>query len=702
MFTLDVLPPPKITDYADAGRIFAGLAPALRWADIISVSETAEKHRILENPGGGYSGPWLNEMAPHLVRPMDCLSAGKYQMVAVQGPAQSGKSEIPNNWLLQSVLYDPATFIWLQSDKAIMRSYVLSRIDEMIRLSPDLAKRIVDDRSSDGIWSKHFLGMWVWFTWPVASQLQMHPAPRFVIDDYDRVPEDIDEQGDALSLLEARQTTFEGSEVAYVGSSPSLGDKKGIEGLVNLGTNERFHWLCSQCGEPFAPDTLAHLIFDHAGTPADAKNTAIVKCPTNGCVIEQREKPSLMAAGDWLGPDQVLLPDGSVEGDLTETSIASFRIDGLMGFSSWGRLAELWRRAELTFELRQDEYPLRTFTNTRAGKNYRSKVEGQEPLTAEELEDRRTGFVLGEVAAPVRCLTAAVDVQHDRFEVEVKGWGEGFESWIVDRFAIHQLEDGRTKVNPAKYPEHWGVLLRRVIWRRYTDPAGVKIPILTTTIDTGGIEGVSPNASAFWHTARKAGVPEISLTLVKGGNQPRARTLPAPTFLEFDSRGRSRKGGPRLWVPNVNRIKDILALRFRREDPGPGFIHIPADLDPAYLAEIAAEEKKGLYWEKVAARNETLDLEVYNYTGFLRIVTDECSFRRVPGWALRDPDQAATDGSPPGPPASVPADDDPPPVHPVPAPALSSKVEVPQAPADHPHRNLKPRRRRGNRGRVGG
>jgi phage terminase large subunit GpA-like protein len=679
--------PPSIQGYQSAAAIIAGAADLLRVPERVSVSEFARRHVVLSNPGGGYSGPWKDELAPFTVRPQDCLSSGDFEGVAIMGPSQVYKSTVANNWLGQQALYDPADLIWVQTDRMMMRNYVTGRVEPFIASIDELKARLSPDRSGDAIHSKVFRGMNAWFLWPTKNQLQSYPAPRFIVDDYDRFPDSIDGEGSVLELLAARQTTFEGSECGLVLSSPSKGVKRGIEALVSAGTDERFHWPCPHCGEYFTPDFSVHLAYDRdetdgaAAAEDRAAATAHLVCPSNGCVIEPKDKPAMLAGGVYAGPDQTVRPGGKVTGDLRPARWATFRWDGLMGARSWGGLARILVRALVRFEVAQDEEPLRVAWNTAGGKNYSSKVSQAETPTAEDLQKRADTYQLGQVPDWCQVLTAAVDVQGNRFEVEVKGWGPAFESAIVDRFAIHQLADGRTAVQPDKFPEHWQVLLERVIWARYPIADGQEMAIMSTAIDTGGLAGVTENSIKFWHDAVKAKVPPGAITLIKGGNNPRAKILPAPTPMEADSRGRPKKGGAVLWVPNVNRIKDILALRLARPEPGPGYIHTPADMDASHLAELAAEEKVGDRWEKIEARNETWDLEVYNLVAILRHLGEDCNLRLVPAWAKRPrpvTPAAAREGERAG--------------------ASPSPLAPPP---DHPHAKGK-RKRRGVRGQIGG
>ncbi|HSF94833.1 MAG TPA: terminase gpA endonuclease subunit [Thermohalobaculum sp.] len=629
--------PPEPARFADPAVILAEAFGQLRPPEKLTVSEAALKYRILDNPGGGYSGPWTFGPVPYLRRPMDCLAVESgYSWVAVMGGAQCAKSEIGNNWHLHTIICDPADMIFLGPDKSVVASYMVSQVNKMIRLTPEVRDRQFRFAGADNIFQKQFRGCFLYAIWPVKSQLRARPVPRWRIDDYDAVDEDIEGEGNAMMLLEGRGVTFEGFTMGYVNSSPALGSERGIEAVVASGTDERWFVDCPQCETPFELEAERVLRFDRTDDPEDARASAHVACPA-GCVIEQPAKPALMKTGRWVGRGQHALPGGRVGGDLVEASTASFRFDGLMGFATWGKLAKLLRDAEITFERSQDEGELRAVYNTQLGKNYKSRLAGAEPVGASELELRAAGsdYEFGNVPPWCICLTAAVDVQGNRFEVEVIGWGEGWRSARVDRFPILALDDGETAIDPARHPEHWGVLLKRVIWRRYPVQGEPErsLPVMCTGLDTGGIEGVTDNAFAFWNTAIRAGVPPTGLTLIKGGNNPRARLLPTPTV---DARRKGAKGDPdpELFVPNVNRMKDIIDARLRRDRPGPGYMDYPRGFPREYLEETTAETKVGGLWTRPRGRaNETLDLEVYNMTCATRLGGKDGSLAWVPDWA---------------------------------------------------------------------
>lgn len=577
-------------------------------------------------------------MAPYLDKPMRKLSDPQVELVGIEGPSQAGKTEIGINWIGYQIRIDPADMIVCQSDKAMAQEFSEKRLGQLLGDHPSLRERQLPYQSADNIFRKMFRGMNIYAIWPVASQFRQRPVPRGWLDEYDQYDPDIEGQGDALGLLAGRQTTFEGREKTLVTSSPSRPDGSGIQALRESGSNEAWHWPCPHCNGFFAADAEAQLHFRRDGTAEDAAASAHVACPLCGAMIEPRWKRWMMARGVWLQPHQSVDENGEVLGEELPNRRWTCRFDGLFGFLSWGAIARRWYEAEKAFEQRQDESLLKVVWNTVFGKNYRSRLAEAPRVTIEELKDRQElGWMLGTVPPGARVLTGSVDVQKGRFVVSVWGWGDGFESWLVDRFEIFMLEDGSSSVDPASYLEHWRVLLP-LFTRRWplagqgaTDGVLASAPVLGWSIDTGGEPGVSDNAYKFWALAARM-VGRERITLVKGGNQPTGPLLRS-SWLEQKRKGGPRKTGAQLFTPNTQVLKDVLDARLRREDPGAGYLHFPENVPETVLAELLAEEKRKGLWVKIAARNELIDLYVYAYTVVLRLAGQRPDLGWVPEWA---------------------------------------------------------------------
>jgi phage terminase large subunit GpA-like protein len=539
--------------------------------------------------------PWQTEI-------MDALADGD---VDLMGPAQAGKTEIGLAWWGWTIDHSPADFMICQSDKNLMHDLVLRRLQPMIERVPALQESLLTGNGADNIFLKQFQGMISTHIWPVASQFTARPIERGWLDDFDQIPDDIDGQGSAHKLMEGRQTWFEGRSRTFTSSSPAREDGSGIEARVASGTDERLWPECPHCGDRFEIQFDQQLRYPK-GAPEQAEAGAYLLCPANGCIIQPAEKRRVLDSLTRL-PNRGWVPLNPA------ARRRSFRIDGLVNIRSWGSLAKALREAEIAWETRQDEGELRAVWNTKGGKNYRSKAAGLKALVKEDLAGRlEPQWQMGTVPAGCRVLVASVDVQANRWEVMVRGFGEGLESWIVDRFDIATLEDGVTLVDPAMHPEHWAVLTTRVVQRRYPmaqDPT-ILVPILTVAVDTGGEAGVSQNAANWYRACIRMGISRDRITLVKGSSKIQARPVMA-AWLDQKKKGGPEKRGVRLWTVDTHALKNVIDVRLRRTDPGPGAIHFPAGFEMIWLDELTAEQKIKGRWVKMRPRNETLDLMVY-------------------------------------------------------------------------------------------
>ncbi|QCB42223.1 hypothetical protein E5673_08245 [Sphingomonas sp. PAMC26645] len=690
--------PPK---FADAGTAIVKAFAEVAFPEKVTPVEAANRHRHLRNPGA-YSGPWRDSPEPmqHLAQPTNNLAMTcSYNVIAIMGPSQMGKSEIGNNWQVHSVMYDPADIGFWLCDKNLIHSYVTTQIDKLLDECPDVKARQLSGSSADNIHLKQFRGCDWHFLWPTGSNFRARPFSRGRLDDLDDFDDDIGGQGDAVSLFEGRTTSFQGyGWKLYVNSSPKKGPKRGIEALVASGTGNRWWVDCLMCGDPFEM-AWERLTFRQDSTPVDAAESAIMVCPHEGCggVHKQTDKPALMATGRWVGKGETAVPfstgtnTGKV-GALEANTIDSYYWDGVFGLAPWSSLARQYRSAELRFEEHQDEGPIKSFWQTKVGRNDPGRGRGDAPVTEDALTDRAKAstYRMGMVPDGVIAITMTVDLGVNSFSVMAVGHGLNNRAWILDRFDILTLEDGITKVEPFRRREHWKVLYKRVLAKRYPlqrDPT-LSMRVMCTGVDTGGAEDATDNAYAWWHdmvagnlAERRPALPATSIMLLKGGNRPSGKLIPPPTV---DAK-RQIADAPEceLVVPNVNRFKTTADYRLRRTVPGPAFIDLPqefADLPLGrlvnpWIAELRAEEQiEGLWVKPEGVRNETWDLFVYALVVIMKMVGRDPNLTAVPAWARPPRTAAPTIALPP------PTDDDPAPQPPRPAGPRVSRQATPARP----------------------
>jgi phage terminase large subunit GpA-like protein len=637
---------------ASPAAVIAAALRRVKPAPRVSVSECAARHRRLNNPGA-YVGPWKNEMTPHLVAPMNAVDDRGVSTIVFAGPPQlSAKSELILNVIGRAAKYRPADMLIFQPTGDLVDDFAKRRLREKcFAISPDLRDCIRDDRGADNVADKRFKnGSILAVRHPTGGELSSRPVPLIMFDERDSMPDKIGEEGDPVELGRNRAATFGKNGKVIVTSSLKRVGRSGIIVLYYEGTQKLWHWNCPHCGAWFAPGfdadrkpSFAHLRWrgwpSRQVAPTVAFETAFLVHPECGGVIEESQRYGLNLAGKWVALGQAVDEAGALAGEPPATRTDSYWFCGLASnLGAWGVLAHDLCKAEQNFEAQQDEEQLKAVWN-RFGFPYEPKNVGVVSLDAETLRRRAEPYPLRIVPPGVRALFAAVDVQANRFDVLVRGFGERGESWIVDHFQLFKSADPDRMIQPASYAEDWDLLEAAVLDRTYP-LAGAPLhllPIETTALDTGGAEGVTQQAYDFWLRLRRrrAGV-DTALMLVKGDK----RLIGPPVLtktIEVDARGRRLKQSVREANLSVGQLKDRSHAQLTRRHAGPGYVHLAKELRADAFDQLCAEKKAGVRWKNEGGRrNELWDLIVYTLAAWIRRGGDRINWSIPPAWA-QDP-----------------------------------------------------------------
>jgi phage terminase large subunit GpA-like protein len=291
------------------------------------------------------------------------------------------------------------------------------------------------------------------------------------------------------------------------------------------------------------------------------------------------------------------------------------------------------------YDLSGDEELLKNTVNLDQGMPYMSR-RLVEAAAASRSPSDRLDESLERYCVPewVRFLGATVDVQKARFVVQVHGYGPHGERVIVDRFNItdsmrEALGGGVAQIDPAAVAEDWDVLTERVVRATYrTAVEGREMRVLHTMVDSGGEEGVTDKAYA-WYRRLRAERLHGKVTLVKGSSNPLPGTAIKETWV--GARNPREKGDVPLYLLDTNRLKDTVDKGLKRESPGPGYIHLPKWLTRAALEELQAEVRGANgKWTQVRKRNETFDLLAYAEALYIRLGADKIrDWNTAPPWA---------------------------------------------------------------------
>jgi phage terminase large subunit GpA-like protein len=489
-----------IREYATLGEMVCSLADdALRPPERSTVSQSAAKYRMLNNPGS-YVGPWLNETTPYLVDIQDSLSSRTQNAVVFAAPAQCGKTDAGINFIAHTIVCDPADFIVYQTSQTSARDFSRRRIDRLHTHSAEVGSRLMPSGDSDNVFDKYYTsGMILTLSWPSINELSGRPVGRVFLTDYDRMPDNVDKEGSPFDLARKRTTTFGSAAMTFVESSPGrivenprwlrrspheAPPCSGILALYNRGDRRRWYWPCPHCNEWFEPE-FSLLKWPETSDILEAAEAAQLMCPHCAALIPPEMKHPLNLRGRWVRDGETLRKDGTLEGKPFRSDIASFWLKGPAAtFASWKDLVSRYLLAEQEFQRTGSQEALKSTVNTDQGEPY--YLRGSEvSRVPDELKDRAANLPEREVPAGVRFLIATADVQKNQWVVQVFGVGPGlgdepFRLTVMDRFEIRKSkrkdEQGDTLwVKPAAFLEDWELVREQVIERTYPMADGSEI-----------------------------------------------------------------------------------------------------------------------------------------------------------------------------------------------------------------------------------
>lgn len=561
----------------------------------LTVSEWADAHRKLSSRASAEPGQYRTARTPYLRAIMDALSPNHpAQRISFMKAAQVGATEAGNNWIGFVIHHAPGPMLAVLPTVEMAKRTSRGRIDPLIEDSPALKEKVQPARSRDAgnsMLSKEFPGGILVLTGAnSATGLRSMPARYVFLDEVDAYPASADEEGDPVSLAEARTTTFAHRRKVFMVSTPTIRGLSRIEREFEASDQRRYFVPCPHCG------VMQWLQFDRLRWAKGQPQTAAYHC--NGCEkpIAEHQKTQMLERGEWRATAVSDNPHA-----------IGFHLSALyspIGWKSWEQIARDWLAAQGSDEM------LRAARNTLLGETW---VESGEAPEWQRLADRRVAFP-GQIPAGGLFLTAGADVQKDRIEVDVWAWGRGLESWLVDHIVIPGGPD-----DPACWDK-----LSALLGQTWTHQNGAIMTLAKLAIDTGY------ESAAVYAWARKQGIAQVApVKGLEGFN--RATPVSGPTFVDATVNGRKLKRGARLWTVATATFKAETYRYLRIERPSdeeqalgvaspPGTIHLPDWVDSEWLKQLVAEQlvtvrnKRGYArqeWQKMRERNEALDTRVY-------------------------------------------------------------------------------------------
>ena len=562
-------------DFYEATRRGFPLRPTL------SGSAWADAFRIVPAGTSPEPGPWKTSRAPYLREPLDAATDRDHQIIVLMLSSQVGKSEVLLNTFGYFAAQYPSSQLMLQPTVDVAKSFSRERIEPTIRATPALSS-IIDTAErvrGQAVRRKDFPGGYLAIEGTNSpAGLSSRPIRVLLADEVDRYT--VTREGDPLSLAIQRTANYYDKKI-ILSSTPSVAGASCIESWYLRGDRREYRVRCPHCGEAQAL-YWGNVRWDRDLFGRALPDTARIECESCGRLLRDSGLISarLLSSGAWHPTSE------SSEG------IVSYHLSAL--YSPWVSLASLVSEFDEAIHSPTRE-GLREFVNLKLGEPW---DESAYTTTEDTLCARAEPYTPDVIPCGAVVLTAGVDVQRDRLEASIFGWGIGKESWGVE----HRVFFGAPDTDAV-----WRDLAV-FLSRQRIRADGVALPVSCTFVDSG--DGAT---SADVYRFCRAHEADRAYAIKGRGGAGVPVVLPSSRRNAF---------GVHLIVIGVDAAKASLAARLRVSEVGPGFVHFagPAQgFGPEYYrqltAEVLARRRVGgvmrVSWRKIRERNEALDCAVY-------------------------------------------------------------------------------------------
>lgn len=555
-------------------RLFKKIAAILSPPPELTVSQWADEYRRLSPEASAEPGRWNTDRAPYQRDIMDAVNDARCEDIIIMSSAQVGKTELILNIIGYYIDYDPSPILVLQPTLEMAQTFSKDRLSPMLRDTPALKGKVKDARSRDSgntILHKTFPGGHITMVGANSpAGLASRPIKVVLMDEVDRYPASAGTEGDPIKLAEKRTTTFWNRKKIKV-STPTIKGRSPIEKEFLTSSMEEWNVPCPCCGK-YQPYEWGRIHF----------SDATMECKFCREHISERDWKS--NPGKWIAVKENHKKRG-------------FHLNELASpWKHWEDIIDDFRAAERDRK-QGDIEKLKTFINTALGEPWEERGEAADDNVLLSRRERYNA----DLPDGVLLVTAGVDVQDDRLEIEITGWGKGYESWGI----LYKKMKGSPELD-----ETWDKLEQFLDTELYF-ANGNSLLIAATCIDTGG--HFTTEVYKFLKRMERKQKRIFGIKGMGGEGIPLINKISTNNVEKV-----------KIFMLGVDSGKEILMTRLKTVDEGPGYCHFPINADrgydETYIKGLTSEQRvvhvkdgrASLKWvKKSGTRNEPLDLRNY-------------------------------------------------------------------------------------------
>ena len=538
----------------------------------LSVAKWADRERRLSSEASAAAGRWVTSRAEYQRGIMDAISDPRLRDIVVMAGAQVGKTEMLLNVIGFHIHHDPSPILLVQPTLEMAQAFSKDRLAPMLRDTPALKGSVKDPRSRDAnntTTHKVFTGGHISLVGSnSAAGLASRPIRVVLCDEVDRYPPSAGSEGSPILLARKRSATFHNRKMVMV-STPTNKGASMIESQYAESDQRQYFVPCEDCG------TVQTLKWSNVKWDKDKPETACYVCDGCGSIWDDAKRNRSVRKGEWVATADF-------------TGVAGFHINGL--YSPWTMLADAVRDFLIA---KKAPDTLRVFVNTFLAETWEDAGETVGDIRFDDREEEFGANIPDDIVV----ITAGIDVQDDRLELELVGWGRDEESWSLEY---------KTLYGDPSTPHLWNDL-DNILKASYTTESGRSLGIRAACVDSGG-----HYTQAVYNFVRPREGRRIFAIKGMAGEQRPLVGRPSKNNI----------GKIKLFTVGTFPIKELIFSRLKIQSEGAGYCHFPAGRSDEYYQQLANSEKivtkyqKGFprrEFVKTRTRNEALDCRVYAY-----------------------------------------------------------------------------------------
>lgn len=568
-------------------ELIAAIAEAIEPDKPIRTSQWAAQYRILP-PDSPEPGPWRNDRTPYLVEIMDVLSPKQdcepVREAYLKKGHQLGGSALGENFCGSTISSAAGNFLAVFATLDDAEKWELNRFEPMRESTPELRKRILDAnvKGADNTKKrKKYPGGMLQLVGANRPGALKSTTFRYVLlEEMDEYQGDIGNQGAPEDLAKNRTSNFRNKARIFGNSTPTIEGASPIDRNFKRGDQRKYFVPCPACGHQ---QFFEWKNFKWPEGQPEKVGCACVEC---GVIASEREwKLKGLAAGQWK-PTAV-----------GEPGVRSYHLPSLyapLGWRPWSDLAVEF------VNVNKDPVRFKKFVNNELAECWQDQSEG---MDHEVIQKRALDYPMRSIPKGCLLLVMAVDVQGDRLEYQVLGFGRNKKHWVIDY--------GVLLGNPAR-DEVWE-RLTELRGKPFVNEFGISMRPVACGIDSGGHHTHEVYAYCRRYEHEKVfalkGASELALPII--GTRASSQ--------DVNVNGQAIKSGVKLWRIGTDTAKNMLFGYLSHDKASPvqdQFIHFPAGLSEDYYRQLTSEyfdKIKRRYVKKAGRRNEVVDLFVYCY-----------------------------------------------------------------------------------------